>query len=68
MGHDFDSASREAGVVGVLRAADDRAFHGDHVFASQRLGPGVRFRVRLGIEDDLGDTAPVPEVQEQQAT
>ena len=68
MGYDFDGSRLEAGVVGVLRAAHDRAFHGNHVFAPEGFGPSVRFRVRLGVEDDLGDTGSVSEVQEQQAS
>ena len=67
LGHEFDFAGREIGVVGVLRPVHDSSPHRDYVFIAQRLGLGMGHRLGLDVEDDLGYTGPVSQVQEQQA-
>ena len=65
-GGNLDLAGRERGVHRPLGAGVDGAAHLHDPFAAERLGGGVGLGRKLGVEDDLHQAVPVPQVDEDQ--
>ncbi len=63
-GDQFDFAGGDFRVR--FLALDDFAFDGDDVFAAHVFGFGVRFGLRLLVEDNLDDSGAVADVEEKQ--
>ena len=63
-GENFHFAAGELGI-GLLPQGHAPA-NGDHVFRAQLLGAGMRRYAQLLIEDDLGDSAAVAHVDEDE--
>ena len=54
------------GVDGLGRAANDRARDGDHVLGAQRVAERERVACLVGVEDELDEPGPVPQVDEDE--
>ena len=63
---DFDFAAGEIGIRFLPR--DDFAFDRHDVLAADVLGFGVRFGLRLFVEDHLDDAGAIANVEEEEIT
>ena len=63
---DLDAAGLELGVLLAVQPRGDRSLDADDELVAQLTAAGLELLARVGLEDDLGDSVAVAQVDEDQ--